>query len=441
MTLGQGRLRLFESWGFTRGRVGELLGLMLLTLLMTLLADLVAVVTLFGLVEVAAGMLRWRGDQVTAVFARPLDAAATPYLIALGLAYSIVCVLVQCVALAPWARAYQALAGGDRQTAPAPSRRAEQKAVFGPLPLGARVGPAWTAPIILVLAMALAMGLLTLGLLILLALARQGGLGFTAKIMDGWLAELAMSVVFDLLAVALLIIWARTVERRTLASMGLGGGFQLGDLTWFAGGAIWAFVLALGLGLAAQVVAAAIVTPQASLGGLTLPPESMTQAPAVLVVIVLLAFSEEVMFRGWLMSAIAPRAGVPAAISISSLLFAAFHVLPWELGDPARLISFLSYAAIGAGFAAVALGRGQVWSSTALHAGYNSFLAFATMASQHSTPQKLWGAVSLEKRGSSDADQAWMTLGLNLAIGAVLIGLLVYARRRKLAGLVVATAT
>jgi hypothetical protein len=109
-------------------------------------------------------------------------------------------------------------------------------------------------------------------------------------------------------------------------------------------------------------------------------------------------------------------------------------VLPWELLDPARLISFLGYAAIGAGFAAVALGRGQLWSSTALHAGYNSFLAFATMAAQHATPQKLWGAVSEQRRGATDADEAIMMLGLNLAIAAVLIGVLLLARRRRVAG-------
>jgi hypothetical protein len=79
----------------------------------------------------------------------------------------------------------------------------------------------------------------------------------------------------------------------------------------------------------------------------------------------------------------------------------------------------------------VAIGRGQIWSSTALHAGYNSFLAFATMAAEHSTPQKLWGAVSEARRGSTETDEAIMTLGLNLAIAAMLIGLLMLARRRR----------
>ena len=429
MTFAEGRLRFFTSWTFTRDRVLVLLGLMILVLLTTILAEVIAFITLFGLLEVLAGMLRWRADQLQAVFSHPISLAEAPWLIGLGLAYSVVVVFVQCVGLVPWVRAYQAIAAAPAPAAPA--ALATRATAFGPLPAGARIGPAWSAPVILILGMSFAMGLLTLGLLIAIALARQGGLAMTTQALNGWLGELGLSVGFDLLVVALLLLWTRKVEKRSLASAGLGGRVSLGDLGWFAGGAIWAFVLALGLGLAAQTVAMAAMDPQSSAEGLMLPPQALAQAPGVLLVIVLLAFSEEVMFRGWLLSALAPRTGLAWAISISSLLFAAFHVLPWELGDPARLISFLSYAAIGAGFAAVALGRGQLWSSTALHAGYNSFLAFATMAAQHATPQKLWGAVSEQRRGATESNEALMTLGLNLAIGALLFALLLLARRRR----------
>jgi membrane protease YdiL (CAAX protease family) len=430
MSFAEGRFRLFESWRFTKGRIGALFGLMLAVVVMTVLAEILAVVALFGLVEVAAGMLRWRGEQAAAAFTHPIAPGAIPYLMGLGLAYSLVCVSVQAIAVAPWARAYQTLAGTAATAATKAPQPPRQAAAFPGLPASARLGPAWTAPLVLILAMAAAMGLLTVGLVLSLGLARLGGGRITTASMQGWLPDLILSVTFDLLTVALLVAWGRRVERRPLASLGFGGGFRLGDIAWFLGGAFWAFALALGLGLAAQAIAAAVVDPGGAASALTLPPEALAQAPLVLLVIVLLAFSEEVMFRGWLLSAVAPRTGMPAAIAISSLLFAAFHVLPWELADPARLVSFLSYTAIGAGFAVVAVGRGQIWSSTALHAGYNSFLAFATMATQHATPRKLWGAVSEQQRGSATADQAFMTLGLNIAITALLIGLLLYARRR-----------
>ena len=427
MTFGEDRFRLFESWAFTKGRAGVLLGLMLLVLLTAILAELVAMVTFFGLLEIVVGMLRLRADQLSAGFSHPLSPDSAPWLVGLGLLYSVMVVAIQCVAVAPWARAWQQMASAPVPAAePAMIPRA---VAFARPPVGARFGPAWSGPVVLVLVMGLGMGLLSLGLLLTILLARQGGLTMTAQALSGWLGELGLSVGFDLLTVALLLLWTRKVEKRTLASAGFGGGVNLGDLGWFLGGALWSFVLALGLGLAMQTVAVAATDPQAA-QGLLFPPEAVSQAPAVLLVIVLLAFSEEVMFRGWLLSSLAPRVGLGPAIAISSVLFAAFHVLPWELGDPARLISFVSYAAIGAGFAAVALGRGQIWSSTLLHAGYNSFLAFASMAAQHATPQKLWGAVSEARRGSSDADQALAMLGLNLAIAAVLIGLLVLARRR-----------
>jgi membrane protease YdiL (CAAX protease family) len=430
MTFAEGRFRFFESWAFTRRRTGSLFALLLLVILTSIVVYLLFFVTLMGLLEVIAGMLRWRADQVGSVVARAPGVRDAPWLVVAGFAYSLLIVAVQCIATAPWARAYRALATKAGEAAAEPAPIVARAVAYGPLPRGARIGPAWSGPVILILAMGLAMGVLTVGLVLGLALARGGGAAASAQALNGWLSELGLSVGFDLLAVALLLLWTKRIERRPLASAGLGGRVGFGDIGWFLGGGIWAFVLALGLGMAAQVASAALTDPHA-LDGWTLPPEVWAQAPAVLVVIVLLAFSEEVMFRGWLISSLAPRTGIGGAVTISSLLFAAFHVMPWELGDPARLVSFLSYAAVGAGFSAVALGRGQIWSSTALHAGYNSFLAFATMVAQHATPQKLWGAVSEQRRGSADADQAFMTLGLNLAIAAVLIGLLLIARKPK----------
>jgi membrane protease YdiL (CAAX protease family) len=437
MSFGQGRLRLFGSWALTRGRDLSMAWLALATLGMTALVALLILITLFGLGEVIAGMLRWSGDQMQGFFVGPVRLSAAPWLIGSALLGSVVMVVLQCVALAPWARAYLDMA----TVAPSCTLRPRTPVLasaFGGIAARARFGAAWTAPVILVLAMSLAMGLLTVGLAIWLAMTGQAA--SASRAMQGWITELGLSVVFDLLTVALLVLWARTAEQRPWSSLGLGGSVRISDIGWFVVGGIWAFVLALGLGMAAQAVTTAVMDPAGSADALALPQSALAQAPAVLVVIVLLAFSEEVMFRGWLLSALAPRTGLPAAIAGSSLLFAAFHVMPWELGDPARLVSFLSYTAIGAGFAAVALRRGQVWSSTALHSGYNSFLAFATMASQHATPHKLWNAVSDEKRGSSDFDQAWMTLGLNLAIAAVMIGVLLWARRRAVDRLAAAPA-
>jgi membrane protease YdiL (CAAX protease family) len=429
MTAAEGRYRFFASWDLTRGKSWPLLGLMLLVILMILLAAFTVAATVFGFLLIASGMVRLDVNGIVAATGQPLTLGEAPWLVGLGLLVALLVVTVQCIAVAPWARAYLNLSGAP---APAPAAPIKARAfAFRPFPARARVGPAWSGPVVLVLAMSLAMGVLTCGMALLFALARWGGVGLDSQALSGWLGELGMSVAFDLLTVVVLIAWVMRVEKRPLASAGFGAGFGVADLAWFLAGAVWAFVLALGLGLAVQAAVAAATDPGAAFSGMSLTGESLAQAPAVLVVIVLLAFSEEAMFRGWLLSSLAPRTGLNSAIAISSLLFAAFHVPPWELADPARLISFLSYTAVGAGFAAVALGRGQIWSSTALHAGYNSLLAFATMAAQHSTPQRLWGAVSEQRRGSDTTDEAMMTLGLNLAIGAALFGVFLLARRRK----------
>ncbi len=424
MTFAEGRLRLFESWSFTRGRTWRLLGLAAVAAVATALAYAAALLTLIGLIALVATLARWRIEQAGAFFSQPMQvwmAAAWPYLLALIVAYGTVAVVVQTIFVAPWARAYRAMTAEPADAAPAPAPARALVAAFAPMPARARLGPAWIAPVFLILVMSFASSAEIVGVGI--AALVQRALGAAAQV--GWVTDVGLNVGYDLMVVVLLMMWAKAVERRPLASMGFRRPFGPWLLAWIGLGAGWALVLALALS-ASPPPAAGEATTQLAAPSLKV----LLQFPAVFAVVILLAFSEEVMFRGWLLSALTARAGAPIAIAVSGLLFAALHVTPWELGKLPRIISFLSYAAIGVGFSVVALRQGQIWTTTALHSGYNGFLALIAMALNSETPHKLWKGVSDQTRGETDLGQAWIALGVNGAIALVLLGWWLYARRR-----------
>ena len=93
LSFGQVRLRLFGSWGLTRGHGLALALLALATLLLAVLVDLAAQTTLVGFVEVATGMLRWRADQAQSLFAAPVQLSALPWLLGAALVGSVVVVV------------------------------------------------------------------------------------------------------------------------------------------------------------------------------------------------------------------------------------------------------------------------------------------------------------------------------------------------------------
>src|SRR5262249_55423113 len=83
-TAAEGRYRFFASWRVTRGRVRPLFVLMLLVLLMIVLAFVTGLLTLFGFLEVAAGMLRWRANSLANALNQPLSLGEAPWLGGVG---------------------------------------------------------------------------------------------------------------------------------------------------------------------------------------------------------------------------------------------------------------------------------------------------------------------------------------------------------------------
>jgi membrane protease YdiL (CAAX protease family) len=95
-------------------------------------------------------------------------------------------------------------------------------------------------------------------------------------------------------------------------------------------------------------------------------------ALAILAAVVVAPVVEEIVFRGLLFGALAPRIGVLAAALVSAVIFGAVH------GD---MVLFPTLAALGFVSAIAYAATGNLWVSIALHAANNAIGAAALVSS------------------------------------------------------------
>ena len=120
----------------------------------------------------------------------------------------------------------------------------------------------------------------------------------------------------------LVLAWVRFVERRSLASIDLVGP---APLKTFAQG------LAIGMGTIALVVSAIWAAGGLRATGWGLAwqsPQSLLQVALLLPGFMLQSSVEEVMFRGWMQSVLARKAGVAVAVVLVALVFTLLHFSP-----------------------------------------------------------------------------------------------------------------
>jgi uncharacterized protein len=118
---------------------------------------------------------------------------------------------------------------------------------------------------------------------------------------------------------AVVLGWVRVVERRPLASVGLGGphrtrAFLCGQLTGIA--MIMAIVAGIWIGGGFHVVA---------FGNAFGSPTALANIVILLVCFAFQSSVEELLFRGWMLSAIAAKFGFVIAVVLSSLVFNFLH--------------------------------------------------------------------------------------------------------------------
>jgi membrane protease YdiL (CAAX protease family) len=161
----------------------------------------------------------------------------------------------------------------------------------------------------------------------------------------------------------MIVAWVLFVERRPLATIGLTGpapvrrllqGVLIGAVT------ILAVVAAIALagGLRPEGLAPALSSPGALVGIALLLPCFIVQSGV-----------EEIMFRGWLLSAVTRKWGLPAAVAVTSLVFTFLHWSPhqhWLIMASSFLFSAFACAWV--------IRSGNIWGVMGWLAGWNWLL-------------------------------------------------------------------
>ncbi|MGH6870588.1 MAG: CPBP family intramembrane glutamic endopeptidase [Rhizomicrobium sp.] len=155
------------------------------------------------------------------------------------------------------------------------------------------------------------------------------------------------------------LAWVRFVERRPFGTMGLVRGrareFFLGHLM----GVAMMTAIVLGICAAGAYQAGAIGVAFGSAAGLA-------GIAVLLAGFAIQSSVEELVFRGWMFSAISAKLGIPSGIVLSTLVFVLLHF------DPDATAFFYANVVLFAVFACLfALGRGNVWGVMGWHAGWN----------------------------------------------------------------------
>ena len=179
--------------------------------------------------------------------------------------------------------------------------------------------------------------------------------------MAGLHVFLVIGFVPTLLAV---LAWVRLVERRPLRTIGFVGPQPLKT---FLGG------VGIGIATIALVVFAIWAAgglQVAGVGAAWRSQSALMQIGLLLLSFVVQASTEEIIFRGWLLSLLARKSNVAVAVLLVSLVFTFLHYSPHQ----APLITLVSF--LFSAFACQwALQRGNIWGVMGWHTGWNWLLA------------------------------------------------------------------
>lgn len=169
---------------------------------------------------------------------------------------------------------------------------------------------------------------------------------------------------------AIVLLWVRWVERRSLASIGLVGPTPLRRfLHGHVVGALSILAIIAVMALAGGLVATTSVAPA--------EPSTAWASPEALlsIVLLLLAFAfqasvEEILFRGWLLSVLAKKFNLVLAVLLSSALFTLAH-----FGRDQPVLVTLSNLLFALFCCAWVLRTRNLYGVMGWHAGWNWLLA------------------------------------------------------------------
>jgi len=179
--------------------------------------------------------------------------------------------------------------------------------------------------------------------------------------LPGWFSFL----LFEFGATGLVVLaWTRFVERRSVATIGLVESHRA--RTFLRG-------LAIGFATSSGVVGAIWLASGYSAGEYAKAFSSLSSLMSIGFLLICFAVQssvEEILFRGWLLSAVARKLNVTLAVGITSILFTLLHYGPhqhWRV-----TLGVLLFSLFTCGWA---LRTGNIWGVMGWHSGWNWLLA------------------------------------------------------------------
>jgi uncharacterized protein len=183
----------------------------------------------------------------------------------------------------------------------------------------------------------------------------------------------ALAVSFGLILLHFLF-WTRVVERRPLTSIGL---FRGGSGGKYVNGLVYGALFALLVNLIAVVASLhfGFSMPAMFLGDAPIMrPDLLLFVAMIIPAVLLQGGTEEVVFRGWMLSALSARTSITLAVLVSGLAFGVFHVDRFVL-DPAFAAIFISSTVVMGAFLGVwAVKAGSIVGPMGFHGAYNALL-------------------------------------------------------------------
>lgn len=185
-------------------------------------------------------------------------------------------------------------------------------------------------------------------------------------------------------------LWAGLVERRGPATLGLGaqgaaGRFAMGLLA----GVVMLALTSLG-GLAAMAVMAPADAPELADAAMRAVPLSFIGLLALVALGFLIQGAvEELVFRGWLMSALTARWGVRTGVIVTSIAFMLLHVHVLVSGLVFGIAALVTLGLTGLVFAMLCLWRGSIVEACAAHGMFNALAVTAPAIALYMTSPDL----------------------------------------------------
>jgi membrane protease YdiL (CAAX protease family) len=234
------------------------------------------------------------------------------------------------------------------------------------------------------------------------------------------------------------LLWTRLAERRPLTSIGL---FVSGAGGQYTNGLVYGAMFALLINLLAILGANRLGfdVPELFTGSLgNISGAALLFAAAIVPVVLVQAGTEEVVFRGWMLSSLSARTSITTGILVSSVAFGVFH-LDRFLIDPTFAIIFISSTVVLGAFLGVwAVRAKSIAGPAGFHGAYNGllfvseYLDGAAHASPGDPATKAWAKMmSMESMQDAVKNIDYLAVMQSAEIICALIGIVALLAWRR----------